>query len=868
MTYYLGKVLSSCKDLYNDVNAAYLTGAIDIIVIRQKDGSLKSTPFHVRFGKLGVLRTGDLKEIELEINGEVVDLHMKVDESGRGFFSKKRHSESVSDSDSERRAQIALDMESPLPPSSHDDHVTHLERDTTILHPELPKQNSDGVLLLGQTKLSEYDFETRRLSTPLIRESSEALSDPVLGNGCEEQSTSFMPEKSTPILIKAGPMLRGSSDIIPRSCSLPMAEEVMSDSALDRQRCDSLRSETSISTLSALSDTEVEVKDRLTSKLWEWSATSRRKRGTSLGEASSSSSTGLLEDEYTERSLPQPASVDRRGFWSALAGILKRRNTQRKASMENGMYLDDFDYDSMDPDELSKFFPSSSVSTDAITTDTVGVVTDQTGSSGLGSSPALSPSQSADDDMMREDNSRLLSLLKNSCAFSLCGGLAQGNITDEQFQGAQVPYSDFCADPAAIFTNPSLVVLVDGKYYNWQTASALLLSSIAFLQVLPEPAQDKLTKKLMPKKVIKPQKSSWLFWGRWSKDIEDNEDLESKAKSEGCTPIGSPRKWDHVERSKSLAIESGKIDILSSDDEQEQPVRPRQRSLKKKKTGFTTTPSSEQLASLPLKPGANTVTFSVTTKYQGTTKAQCTLYLWNYFDKIVVSDIDGTITRSDVAGQVLPFLGKDWTQNGVVELYGCISHNGYHIMYLSARAIGQAGYTKEFLRNIKRGSCSLPDGPLFLAPFSLYIAFRKEVIEKKPEEFKIECLKQIRNLFPDDFNPFHAGFGNKPSDAMSYVQVEIPPSRIFTVNHKGLIKHKLSVSFQSNYTDLKRLADVQFSPLKYTEAAAQDETDSATPVASVVDIEACNIKEDFNTFNYWRENNVLDQYLADLPELT
>ena len=69
MTYYLGKVLSSCKELYNDVNAAYLTGAIDIIVIRQKDGSLKSTPFHVRFGKLGVLRTGDLKEVRSFILG-------------------------------------------------------------------------------------------------------------------------------------------------------------------------------------------------------------------------------------------------------------------------------------------------------------------------------------------------------------------------------------------------------------------------------------------------------------------------------------------------------------------------------------------------------------------------------------------------------------------------------------------------------------------------------------------------------------------------------------------------------------------------------------------------------------------------------
>lgn len=75
MSYYLGKVgragarlYSSCKDLYNDVNAAYLTGAVDIIAIRQKDGSLKSTPFHVRFGKLGVLRTGDIKEVSWKLS--------------------------------------------------------------------------------------------------------------------------------------------------------------------------------------------------------------------------------------------------------------------------------------------------------------------------------------------------------------------------------------------------------------------------------------------------------------------------------------------------------------------------------------------------------------------------------------------------------------------------------------------------------------------------------------------------------------------------------------------------------------------------------------------------------------------------------
>ena len=37
----------------------------------------------------------------------------------------------------------------------------------------------------------------------------------------------------------------------------------------------------------------------------------------------------------------------------------------------------------------------------------------------------------------------------------------------------------------------------------------------------------------------------------------------------------------------------------------------------------------------------------------------------------------------------------------------------------------------------------------------------REVIEKRPEEFKIHCLKQIQAIFPEGFNPLHAGFGNR-----------------------------------------------------------------------------------------------------------
>lgn len=73
--------------------------------------------------------------------------------------------------------------------------------------------------------------------------------------------------------------------------------------------------------------------------------------------------------------------------------------------------------------------------------------------------------------------------------------------------------------------------------------------------------------------------------------------------------------------------------------------------------------------SLNLKEGGNKIMFSVTSQYQGTSRCQATIYRWKWSDKIVVSDIDGTITKSDVFGQILPVVGKDWTQSGVAKLY-------------------------------------------------------------------------------------------------------------------------------------------------------------------------------------------------------
>ena len=65
----------------------------------------------------------------------------------------------------------------------------------------------------------------------------------------------------------------------------------------------------------------------------------------------------------------------------------------------------------------------------------------------------------------------------------------------------------------------------------------------------------------------------------------------------------------------------------------------------------------------------NEAQFSVTTAYQGTSRCNCHIYWWKSTDKIVVSDIDGTITKSDVLGHVMPIIGRDWAQSGVASLF-------------------------------------------------------------------------------------------------------------------------------------------------------------------------------------------------------
>jgi len=239
--------------------------------------------------------------------------------------------------------------------------------------------------------------------------------------------------------------------------------------------------------------------------------------------------------------------------------------------------------------------------------------------------------------------------------------------------------------------------------------------------------------------------------------------------------------------------------------------------------------TSDQLKALDLKPGANPMSFTV-----NRSTCQAYMYLWRYDVPIVISDIDGTITKSDALGHVLTYIGRDWTHLGVAKLYTDIVNNGYNIMYLTSRSVGQADMTRAYLAGVVQESYKLPKGPTIMSPDRTVAALRREIYLRKPEVFKMACLRDIKNLFGPNRSPFSAGFGNRLTDALSYRSVSIPSNRIFTINSNAEVSLDLLTlnKLRYSYVNMREVVDHYFPPV------------------------AARIKdggEEYTDFTYWRE---------------
>ncbi|KAH9176429.1 Lipin/Ned1/Smp2-domain-containing protein [Lactarius sanguifluus] len=298
-------------------------------------------------------------------------------------------------------------------------------------------------------------------------------------------------------------------------------------------------------------------------------------------------------------------------------------------------------------------------------------------------------------------------------------------------------------------------------------------------------------------------------WVRWWRRVDVRVE-RSHLKNAASTPLPSEMQRASTTegmRSSSAILRSTLSDSLASSTSPPSQGKQNGSQVRYAKSLRLT---SEQLQALDLRPGANTITFSLASS--GVVACAARIFLWEHTDSVVVSDIDGTITKSDALGHMFTLIGRDWTHLGVAKLYTDIYKNGYKIMYLTSRAIGQADSTRYYLQGIKQNDYQLPEGPVIMSPDRLMASLHREVIMRKPEVFKMACLRDIQRLF---------GFGNRITDALSYRSVNIPSSRIFTIDSLGEVKMELldlvghkSESVRS-YIHMTDLVDQMFPPITH-----------------------------------------------------
>uniref|UniRef100_A0A8C9WXZ0 phosphatidate phosphatase n=1 Tax=Sander lucioperca TaxID=283035 RepID=A0A8C9WXZ0_SANLU len=783
-------VFVTVKELYRGLNPATLTGGIDVIVVRQPDGSFQCSPFHVRFGKLGVLRSKE-KIVDIEINGESVDLHMKLGDNGEAFFVEENEN---------KESQVPAHLCTSPIPLEVPEEIEETPEGSSITGSGARRKKRRRKRMRSDTHLREEassSSDEREREKEWERESDqtgqESPPNEMLGatqtrgthphsDGEQSpmESRPSSPKSDSELLVRpqesSGPQMQWNWGGFPMLCQsertpLELQHISPSDSSHFRtiKRQDSFDKdyEPVISCGRAGSVTVVRPQPRThspdlgsdtmqtTPLRMEENSYTTHSTPTDLSKSSAETnvaSTQALEFAFGEEENRESSSYSA-NLINGTDSLASKESKRNHHLGPTDIYLDDLT--TLDPEVAALYFPKSE-------TEGASQHGAEQGSCSGSQSPQSVGSGTMDSGTEYLSDSTSYNM---DVSMSLCGQEGDtSQITKEKFMEHIVTYQDFANNPG-IIEDPSLVICINSNYYNWAVAAPMVLSMTTFQKSLPKSTIERLVKDKMPKK-----SGRWWFWRR--RDMDNNQ-----------------------------------LTLLSHNQEQ-----------------------------LNLREGANKVVFSVTTQYQGTCRCEAAIYLWKWDDRVIISDIDGTITKSDALGHILPQFGKDWTHKGIAKLYHKIHQNGYKFLYCSARAIGMAAITKDYLQWVNDKGIVLPQGPVLLAPSSLFSALHREVIEKKPEVFKIACLSDIKDLFNPQRQPFYAAFGNRTNDAYAYKQVGVPDTRLFTVNPKGELIQERSKVNKSSYSHLSELVE-HFFPMLSVEGSTSSALDCP----------------EYSSFSYWKE---------------
>ncbi|XP_054020152.1 phosphatidate phosphatase LPIN2 isoform X2 [Dryobates pubescens] len=808
-----GQVLVTVKELYKGINQATLSGCIDVVVVRQQDGSFQCSPFHVRFGKLGVLRSRE-KVIDIEINGDAVDLHMKLGDNGEAFF--------VQETEEENEKVPAYLATSPIPTEDQffKDTSSHLKAGDSerpaapseLSHPvETEAAFTPGSVKKKKRRRKKYKADSRKedqVSSPGTEEifEMEISSDdeksvqPLRGSSnsspkAEEQKESLIyhskdhyplsdgdwsplenpfsetacPKSDSELEVNpAESLLRSESHMEWTWGGFPESTKISKKEKLEHPQTATITPSEKTHFRVILSSDEVEDDDDVKESVCTVLKPEPRSHPLlqqlevkdSLASITEPQVPLPLDTEQYSRllgePLPEAKPIAKADSPSKKKGMHKRSHHQGP----DGIYLEDLK--ALEPEVAALYFPKSEPEPEP----EPGWQSPQS----VGSAAADSGTECLSDSAMDLPDVTL----------SLCGGFSeQGQISHEKFLEHIITYQEFAENPGLI-DNPNLVIKIYNRYYNWALAGPMILSLQVFQKSLPKATVESWVKEKMPKK-----SGGWWFWRKresMTKQIPEAKEGKSETQRANELPAAvkeqvtsrPPEDDSSSDEASQEVKESLKLDSAPAEHSPHGNAPSYKKSLRL---------SSDQIAKLKLRDGPNDVVFSITTQYQGTCRCAGTIYLWNWDDKVIISDIDGTITKSDALGHILPQLGKDWTHQGIAKLYHSI---------------------------------------------------HEEVIEKKPEKFKVECLNDIKNLFAPSKQPFYAAFGNRPNDVYAYRQVGVPDCRIFTVNPKGELIQERTKGNKSSYHRLSELVEHLFPLLS-------KEQSSAFPCP------------EFSSFCYWRK---------------
>ena len=372
---------------------------------------------------------------------------------------------------------------------------------------------------------------------------------------------------------------------------------------------------------------------------------------------------------------------------------------------------------------------------------------------------------------------------KNNKNFNMQGEFIKKVVSQDQF----------FKDPWKIINNPNLAIKYHNQIFTSKVIIPMMFSQLVYGQPLPEEIVNKLTE----------GQDGHFFWKTKHKDAY-RIDLEQLSQ---ISTENDSSENKNLNYNSDGGIVADKFNTLNDNNNlSDTSSTSVDKNIKKKfRMKKSSKLPSHIIEKFDLKEGMNEIQYIV----DGFT-INSNIYLWNYSDKIVISDFDGTVTRSDVIGQIGVYFGLDWTHKYIAKLYSHIVNNGYKMLYVTARTMYMQTSTKNSLNNIKQDGFSMPIGPMMMNESGYVDAIKTEIIDKVPQEFKIECLLNLLKLFPNDVEPFYAGFGNKPSDKLAYEKIGIDPGKIYIINEKGEVSKNFKTKCKTNFLLMDEQIDELF----------------------------------------------------------